>query len=346
MADCYIESLQVSNGTTFAEFKSEVFKRNAVPISVLGLIFLSGLPANAVMLHIFRTAFKKSAYKLFSIWLACLGLISVTIAVPITFWLFLWEMNNSSEIQCKVGVFFSSFLIASCHFILFVLAIERYRKVFYTSHWQVQEKEINFYNVMALLVAALVIAPHAIFVGHRDVPLGIKNISATVCLISESHRHSHWPADYYIVLNFISFLVAVSIIIMYGRIIYTIRHYTKKAQRNEIFPEYDRNDPPCFASTTRILETRRSTFILFASTLSFILTTFPFSITAMLLLSNNELLCFIDKKISIVVRTLACTLLLNSVINPCIYLFADVHYRSEVKQLWYKIKSANPRRRL
>lgn len=78
MADCYIEkilleSLQVTNGTSFAEFKSEVIKQNAVPISVLGLIFLSGLPANAVMLHVFRTAFKKSAYKLFSIWLACLG---------------------------------------------------------------------------------------------------------------------------------------------------------------------------------------------------------------------------------------------------------------------------------
>lgn len=351
MADCYIEkilleSLQVTNGTSFAEFKSEVIKQNAVPISVLGLIFLLGLPANAVMLHVFRTAFKKSAYKLFSIWLACLGLVIVIIAVPITFWLFLWEMNNPSEIQCKVGVFFFSFLIASCHVILFIIAIERYRKVFYSLHWQVREKEINFYNVIALLVGALVIAPHAIFVGQRDVPLGLKDINATVCLIADSHRHSPWPATYYMILNLISFLVTVSIILMYGRIIYTIRRYKKKAQRNEIFPEYDRNDPPCFSSTTRILETRRSTLTLFASTLSFILTTFPFSITAMLLLSNKELLCFIDKKISIVVRTLACTLLLNSVINPCIYLFADVHYRSEVKQLWYRIKSANPRRRL
>lgn len=336
----------MTNVTTLAEFRSEILKRNAIPISVLGLIFLTGLPANVIMLHIFRTAFKKSAYTLFSMWLACLGLTNAIIAVPVTFWLFLWEVNNPSEIQCKVGVFISFFLIASCHVILFVIAIERYRKVFYTFHWQVREKEINFYNVMVLLVAALVVAPHAIFVGKREVPLGFKNISATVCLISESHIHSSWPATYYLILNIISFLITVSIIFMYGRIIYTIQLYKKKAQQNDIFPEYDRNDPSCFASNTRILETRRSTFTLFASTMSFILTTFPFSVTVVLLLSNKELLCFIDKNISIVIRILTCTLLFNIVINPCIYLFADVHYRSEVKQLWYRIKSVNPRRRL
>lgn len=348
MVSCYIDKvLQLRpNTTSFEDLQAEVIKRNALAISILCVIFLLGLPANAIMLHIFRTAFKKSSYRLFSMWLASFGLINVLVTVPMTLWLFLWEMDRPSEIQCKVGFVVSSSLVISCHIILFVIAIERYRKVFHSFQWQIQEKEINFYNVMAMVVAVMAAAPHAVFVGNHVVPTGIKSQNATFCFVDENYENSNGPPIYYIILNVISFLITVSIVIMYGRIIHAIRHYKKLAQTNVIFPEYDENKPVCFASTTRIIETRRSTLTLFVSALSFILTTFPFSITALTLLLKPDFLCNNTTHLSTAIRATVCTLLLNTVLNPCIYFFADVHYRDEVKHLWHKMKSRNPRERL
>ncbi|XP_061181356.1 P2Y purinoceptor 4-like [Saccostrea echinata] len=337
--------IRPTNSTGLADLNLEVVKWNAVPIAILGVIFLIGLPANSIMLHIFRTAFKRTAYRLVSMWLASLGLINVTVIVPLTVWLFLWEIDHPSEIQCKVGAFLSSSLILFCHLVLFVIAIERYRKVFYPFMWQIEQKELNFYHVILLLVATAVASPHAIFVGHRTVPTGIQGLNATFCFISDSYIDSSVPTVYYIILNILAFTVTMFIITMYGRIIHVIRHYKKQAQRNDVYPEYDQNNPVCFSSATRLLETRRTTITLFASTLTFIMTTFPSNVTAMLLLFKTDLFCFAEKTLSIVIRVAVCTLLLNSVINPCIYFFADIHFRSEVKQLCSRIKSNNPRQR-
>lgn len=349
MEKCYAATFLLRkrwpNDTALMDLNDEIVRRNAVPLVVLGAIFLLGLPANSIMMHIFRTAFKKTAYRLVSIWLASLGLTTVLFVVPITAFLLLWEIDHPSDLQCKICVFLSASQVVFCHLILFVIAVERYRKVFYPFQWQIKEKEINFYHIIALLIAVAAAAPHAIFVGHRTVPTGIQGLNATFCFISNSYMDSDMPAVYYVTLNLVSFIVTVCIIVMYGRIIHLIRYYRKQAQRNDIFPESDQNNPVCFASATRILETRRTTVTLFASTLTFIVTTFPFTVTAMTLLFKTDVFCTADKTVSIVIRTVVCTLLLNSVINPCIYFFADLHFRSEVKQLCSRVHANNPRQR-
>jgi hypothetical protein len=217
--------------------------------------------------------------------------------------------------------------------------------VFHPFQWQIKEKDINFYHIIALLVAVAAAAPHAIFVGHRNIPTGIHGLNATFCFISNSYVDSDLPAVYYVTLNIASFIVTVCIIVMYGKIIHLIRYYKKRSQRNDIFPVSDQNSPTCFASATRILETRRTTITLFASTMTFIVTTFPFTVTAMTLLFRVDLFCTADKTGSIVIRTVVCTLLLNSIINPCIYFFADHHFRSEIKHLCSRVRTNNPRQR-
>ena len=319
------------NSTTITDINNVLVTRNIAPVSLLGSVMILGIICNSVMIHIFAWKYKQSNYRTCSLWLAAMDICGSVTVVPFFIHLFLFEIDYPNDIVCKMGITMAAIFLFACHMMLLVIAIERYIKVYHPFRRQLSTANMNFLFIFCYLIAFAFASPHAIFAGWRTVDTGIRGITARLCFVSNTYSVSFWPGKYYTAINVLSIAMSLAMILMYARIVAVINRFKNFFKRNQGYPDSDDN-PPLFSNTTRTLEVRRTTYTLIAATISFIITTFPFTILAMVAMyAQYPVLCNVGFNMAIAFRVIACSVLLNTVANPIIYGFADKQFRKELK---------------
>ncbi|KAH3710500.1 muscarinic acetylcholine receptor M4-like [Dreissena polymorpha] len=95
----------------------------------LGIIAVLGILGNALVIHIYRTRYKLSNAKIFIVSVSAVDMFSCCIAIPFEIILLMDQFTFEQAWMCKSSRFFNTLSTCASSFILFFVAVDRFRKV-------------------------------------------------------------------------------------------------------------------------------------------------------------------------------------------------------------------------
>ena len=288
------------------------------------VLILPGILGNSLVVAIFYRNFKKSAYRTFVLWLASLDLAGCVIVMPYLLVNILTPVSMDNEIVCKLGRFLSHVIMMTSHFILVVIAADRYRKICQPHSSQIPQSQTSLFCLGMLLLSVVISLPAGVLYGNHSVPTGIPGLKATRCFTADKYMDSPAHLVYYIVINILGAIVTLFITLLYTKVILKIRQQFRERVPN--------GGNVADEKLNRKLV--KTTWTLLAVTIVFVLTIFPHTVLALVDYSVTHFYCHLSFAEGFMFNFAMHFFLLNSVLNCVIYGFMDNRFQKKILLLF------------
>lgn len=300
---------------------------NMGALVLISVIILPGILGNSLVMAIFYREFKKSAYRTFVLWLAVLDLAGCLLVMPYLLVNIVTPVSMDNEVVCKVGRFLSYVIMMTSHFILVVIAVDRYRKICKPHSFQIAQSQTSRCCLGMLIFSLILSIPAVILYGNSSLDIGIPGLKATRCFTADKYKDSPAHLIYYIVINVVGAMVTLLISALYFQVIRKIR---KQFQENErtlhpSVPKLQHSGSNWEKKINRKLV--KTTVTLLAVTVVFVLTVFPHTLLALVDYSVGSFFCRLSFAEGVAYNTAMHFFLLNSVLNSVIYGFTDKRFK-------------------
>ncbi|KAK3088161.1 hypothetical protein FSP39_015513 [Pinctada imbricata] len=206
--------------------------RRQIPLSIfLGLVSVCGVIGNCFVLYIYGVLYRASNSRIFITCLAVVDLCTCILAIPIETVTIQNQYQFDQPWVCKISRFTNAAATISSANILFLIALDRYRKICKPLKWQFTNKNAKLMCVGAIAFSMLLSWPSLILYGIKstDVPLRQDlNGTFTECSLDDEFSNTIYTLAYQF-LFLLSFLVeVVVIIILYTFIGRKVRFFAHK----------------------------------------------------------------------------------------------------------------------
>lgn len=326
MCHVWIRDHTWTNTSNIETVNGVVRQENIGAIVLLAVVSVLGTIGNIPVLFVFSRRFKHSAYKLYVISLALTNLITAFLLIPGCILFLTHPLLEFPEFLCKFGVACFPFFAIFSGFILFMIAIDRYRTVCCSEGWQFTGRSRRAFFVIGIMLSFTFSLP-MIFI-YENVPTEnmINNITTKHCFVSDFremlafHMNISWTV--------LSVCNTITLILLYTLI---IRVIVKKKSHFRHFETF-RLSPV----SNKALTIRKSTITLFSVTVVSMAATIPSNIIGIYINSEKHYDCDFSLASSIILRTLLWFRLISPAVNPFVYGFTDQRFRREIRRLCRK----------
>ncbi|KAL3863062.1 hypothetical protein ACJMK2_004843 [Sinanodonta woodiana] len=160
-----------------------------------------GLVGNTLILYIYLCKYSKSNFRYFVLFLACIDLTSCLTTLPAEIYVQINWYTLEHEWICKLKSYFNVFTTWGSGEILFLIALDRYRKVCRPLGSQIPVSLARKSGFCALLIASIAALPIAFLWGKQTYTMHYKGskIEVSICEKSDQYEHTIYPLIYIII---------------------------------------------------------------------------------------------------------------------------------------------------
>ncbi|KAH3726416.1 cholecystokinin receptor type A-like [Dreissena polymorpha] len=218
------------------EYNAE-FNKKILPVSIVfGLTASVGLIANALVIYIYGFRYKRCNFKYFLFTLGLIGLLQCTIMLPTQIGEMHYWFNFPTSWLCRTSAYVFGYTIIHCYSILFLIALDRFRKVCRPYDWQIQANTARNLSIITSIASLILATTPGVVSGHHSFQTSYKdvNITVTVCATDDMHNNREWAVYFLLLLGGLP----VSVIIIVTCTIYALilmrfyRQGSRTAQSN------------------------------------------------------------------------------------------------------------------
>ncbi|XP_041369966.1 histamine H1 receptor-like [Gigantopelta aegis] len=203
-------------------------------MGLLGTLMGIGLIGNLLVLYIYQAKLKHNTTRSFVLTLAMVDLISCTVAMPGEIVDMLQNYTFGTSPACKMMRTINSFSAFASGIILFVVAVDRYKKICSPLGHQISTRSANVIILICFVISLLLSLPGVFLYGEKTVLIGDGSVNGSDCSTQDRYHGTSWPIMYNS-LQFCVFVIgAVGLSILYffiGKRIWRHRRFQTKGIR-------------------------------------------------------------------------------------------------------------------
>ena len=226
------DSMNSSEHMTSLLYANQQFANLMLPaMGLLGTLMGIGVIGNVLVLYIYQAKLKHNTTRSFVLALAVFDLISCTVAMPGEIIDMLHNYTFGTSPACKLMRTINSFSAFASGMILFVVAIDRYKKICCPLGRQVSTRNANIIIFVCFFISLLLSLPAVFLYGKKTVLIGDGSVSGSDCSTQDKYQNTIWPTMYNS-LQFCVFMIgALGLTILYsfiGKRIWRHRRFESK----------------------------------------------------------------------------------------------------------------------
>jgi Flp pilus assembly protein TadB len=214
---------------------------NRLPLLlVLSILSFIGIIANAHVLFVYGTKFKRSTYRVFVLALGCIDMLGCSISIPFQIIDETHPYTFDAPIACKVFRFFDTNLAIAAAMMLVVIASERFRKICRPNGNQVTEKRAVRSIIAVIIGSSIATSPALLIYGKHTVIIESKNINGSECSWSDEASDSYYGYVYYALELLIVVLCMISLTVLYSFVGKALRAHNHRMKSTKLVKFYVR----------------------------------------------------------------------------------------------------------
>ncbi|XP_063441826.1 orexin receptor type 2-like [Mytilus trossulus] len=342
-----------------------------VIIYMLILMFV-GTFGNILVCCVYLSKQTKTSSHYFILALAMLDLLTCLVGMPTEVADLRYPYMFYAPAACKLLRFIESVSIIGSSIILIAVAFDRFFRICRLGK-QVTVKHAKIACLLSVVVGILAAWPACILFGEKSVDIGLEGVNAIDCSTDDSMRGTIYPTIYYgfLFLLFIGCFVFFTIIYLQIGVVIWKR---KRANIGEKLPDTPTskerpssdgvsNDPISTEmssgndgsweserrkstisarnfkkqSSKNQIKVTRTTVVLFAVTVAYVISFLPFLIVMVLRSTKKDFEESLTSAGEMLYKFCSKSYFINNAINPCIYSFLNINFRKDTKNLIKRI---------
>ena len=353
-----------TNSDQILEELNDEFAKRLIPvIVVLGLLMVTGICGNSLVVYVYwRWAKMKGTTKrVFILTLAHLDLTVCTIAIPFE----IYDVRNQADFQnlaaCKIGRILEYSIVLASGFVLVSVSVERY--VFICKAFEkFSKRKAQLICVGCVILAFIIGGPSATFGGIKKTKLEGTEIYGFECSMDSEDGNSKLAQKIYYYFLSAIFVVCICVLVIIYLIIWSLlKKYQKESlrhtssvnslriNRNDLDKEIPRDDifvpkenrsgsAESTVTLRRGLGQRKfkspvSIIVFFSVTVTFLVSFLPHIIIKFLMFFGVHLDEIMNKETSeLLYNFFIRSYLLGNVSNPFLYSILNKPFRYELKR--------------
>lgn len=323
---------------TLEEINQQHTRRFYGGLALLGFVIVAGMIGNVHVLVLYYRKFKVSNYRLFIIWLSCLGILNCFISAPLIIFYLVHSMTYPSNMLCKFTRFMLYFFAVASTSAMVVIAIERYRKIMTPHSTQISLRMAKIMCLFSLVVAGFLSWPAPILFGITRVPTGVRGLDGARCLMDDTYKDTVYMPIYHFSTLLYFVIVSIWLIVVYVCIAKRVLKSGKFKDRVSSVA-LNPNASTRGSNGSCISKSVTKTFTFLAVTFAYIACATPHHVSALLFFLTRDLDCKLSLPEAQVYYTFVWSYFLNGAINPCIYAYRDKKFREELKSLYGRCRT-------
>lgn len=168
---------------------------NRLPFGItILLLYILGIVGNSIVLHIFRKIRQDSTYKTFVFVLALLDLLTSVAHFCKEVATLSYTTYDDSEVECKITYFCGFIVGSSSYFVVFVIAMERYRRICYPLKPQMSVSTSKHVCMGCLSISVVTGIPFPFMMGNWYAKMD--GLTVVQCLLGNRGDPKVWPFIY------------------------------------------------------------------------------------------------------------------------------------------------------
>lgn len=346
-----------------------------VIIYMLILMFV-GTFGNILVFCVYFSKQTKTSSHYFILALAMLDLLTCLIGMPTEVADLRYPYMFYAPAACKLLRFIESVSIIGSSIVLIAVAFDRYFRICRLGR-QVTVKHAKMACLVSVIIGLLAAWPACLLFGEKSVDIGIEGVEAIDCSTDDSVRGTIYPMLYYgfLFLIFIGCFVFFTVIYLrIGIVIWKRKRAKIGSKIGEKLPEtpmgkdkpstdHVSNDPISTEmssendgsweserrkstisarafkkqSSKNQIKVTRTTVVLFAVTVAYVISFLPFLIVMVLRSTIQDFEDHLSSAAELIYKFCSKSYFINNAINPCIYSFLNLNFRKDTNNLIKRI---------
>lgn len=204
------------NGPCFSDYNMNPITKGRIeraPLSTCSFFFnMVSIMGNSVVLHIFRTKYKKSNYRFFVLLLASFDFGTAIVFVMKEQFRIQRVYHGGTTITCQILNYVGHSVGIGTVFMILFIAVERYKKICTPFQTQFTIAQCGRFCAIAIIISAILNIPSIFIFGKRD--FIIENLNATRCDVLKKFDETVFPILYFGSLNTVCIAVVICIIVI------------------------------------------------------------------------------------------------------------------------------------
>ena len=217
-ANLFSRPLSLEENQRLAEELNEELRSTLLPVTALvGLETVLGFCGNLLILYVFVFHYHRCNFKYFVLCLSFVDITSTLTTMPAEIVSHTYWYIYPSPLLCKIKSCFNMFTVCGSMYGLFVISIDRFRKICLPFGWQIDPRVAVILCIVQLLVSFVMIIPVMFFWGTHSKVTVYKgyNVTITVCEIDEKFKSTSIPLMYTIVVETINSIIMFAMVVIY-----------------------------------------------------------------------------------------------------------------------------------
>ena len=225
--------LSLEENQRLVEELNEELRSTLLPVTTfVGIETVLGFCGNLLILYVFVFHYHRCNFKYFVLCLSFVDITSTLTTMPGEIVTHTYWYIYPSPLLCKIKSFFNVFTVCGSMYGLFVISIDRFRKICRPFGWQIKPGVAVILCSVQLLISFIMALPVAFFWGTHSAVTVFKghNITITVCELDENFKATSIPLRYTIVLETINSIIMFAMVVIYifvGRKLFMVKSNSK-----------------------------------------------------------------------------------------------------------------------
>lgn len=336
------------------------------------ILMFVGTFGNILVCFVYLSKQTKTSSHYFILALAMLDLLTCLVGMPTEVADLRYPYMFYAPAACKLLRFIESVSIIGSSIILIAVAFDRFFRICRLGK-QVTVKHAKIACLLSVVVGILAAWPACILFGEKSVDIGLEGVNAIDCSTDDSMRGTVYPTVYYgfLFLLFIGCFVFFTIIYLQIGVVIWKRKRTNIGEKlpetptSKERPSSDgvSNDPISTEmssgndgsweserrkstisarnfkkqSSKNQIKVTRTTVVLFAVTVAYVISFLPFLIVMVLRSTKKDFEESLTSAGEMLYKFCSKSYFINNAINPCIYSFLNINFRKDTKNLIKRI---------
>lgn len=308
---------------TLDDLNLEEMARLIPTVIFLAIVGLVGLLGNSLVIHIYRTRYKFSNIKCFILSLSAVDLFTCCVAIPLEMVTFLDQYTFELGWLCKLSRCVNAICTNASTFLLIFIAIDRFRRIWNPTGWQINASAAKFSAVLSIFIAMTLSWPAIVVYGKETFAIPEYNLTGSECSTDDAMKETSFPSVYTLLFG-ILFIIGISLLV----ILYCLIGHRLRCHAKRMAEALGRQQKGQTGNQTGV---RKTTFIMFLVTLAFILCFLPHLIVRQF---KSEFMDDSSGSGNAVYRILTRSYFLNCAVNPVIYSLFDTRFRLACRKMF------------
>ena len=354
--------------------------RILVPVVVFaGIFLLVGIIGNLLVCVICGCRLRQNVTNTFVFSLAAVDLVSCVLCIPVDIAELRMPYTFSFPAFCKLLRTVRSFTTVSSGLILVAIAVERYRRICRPLASHTNVKQARWISLSAVVTGILFAWPAAIIFGSKTVVVVGYDGNFTECSVQDALHESVYPVVFYsllMVLFFGTFTVLCVLYMLIAARIWKGRKFhvdtrgrsaslpnvtlfsaksnspSESREEKSLVEEqistllrrktflYPGNGEDTLKRKNRTYSRKRTTFIMFLMTVTFLVSCLPYVVVAICRFVMDDMETSLSDLGVVAFHSSLKSFIISSAINPFIYGFCSRRFKQECFVLFHEIRCA------